>query len=613
MAEAIRDGLRLEAIAADIAGDGDTALGLLSVNAYDIAVLDRDIPGPSGDEVAKRIVDSGSGMPILMLTAADRLDDKASGFGLGADDYLTKPFELRELVLRLRALDRRRAHHRPPVREIAGLRLDPFRREVYRDGRYVALTRKQFAVLEVLVAAEGGVVSAEELLERAWDENADPFTNAVRITVSALRKRLGEPWIIATVPGVGYRIDAQAEATVDRAAGLSVRLKLTLSYAGFLMLAGALLLAAVWVFLLRVRARTSTSSSVTRLRQSHRSDLLTRFAPKAALVLGFLLVFGLLGGWFLAGRMLAPLARITDATRMAATGSLSHRIRLEGRSDEFRELADAFDTMLARLEAQVAEQQRFAANASHELRTPLAITQTLLDVARKDPDRDNGELVDRLHAVNTRAIDLTEALLLLSRADQRSFVPGARRPVAHRRGSHRDAPPPRGGTRRHHRDLRRRDPHHRLTRAPAADDDEPRAQRDRPQPARPGHRVGHDQRSPRDRGAHRREHRREAHPAAGLHARRAVPARHRTHTHRPRRRRPRPGDRQEHHPGPRRNPHPRPPGRRRAPRHRASPLPLPTRRRTCSRARSGRPRRGRGRRARPRPPRRPWRPPPSGT
>ena len=199
MAEAIRDGLRLEAIAADIAGDGDTALELLSVNAYDIAVLDRDIPGPSGDEIARRIVASGSGMPILMLTAADRLDDKTTGFELGADDYLTKPFELQELVLRLRALDRRRAHHRPPVREIAGLRLDPFRREVYRDGRYVALTRKQFAVLEVLVAAEGGVVSAEELLKRAWDQNADPFTNAVRITVSALRKRLGEPWIIATV------------------------------------------------------------------------------------------------------------------------------------------------------------------------------------------------------------------------------------------------------------------------------------------------------------------------------------------------------------------------------------------------------------------------------
>src|SRR5438874_5293840 len=215
MAEAIRDGLRLEAIAADIAGHGDGALELLSINSYDIAVLDRDIPGPSGDAIARRIVASGSGMPILMLTAADRLDDKASGFGLGADDYLTKPFELRELVLRLRALDRRRAHSRPPMRELAGIRLDPFRREVYRDGRYVALTRKQFAVLEVLVAAEGGVVSAEELLERAWDENANPFTNAPRITVSGLRKRLGEPWIIATVAGVGYRIDTQPDTRTE--------------------------------------------------------------------------------------------------------------------------------------------------------------------------------------------------------------------------------------------------------------------------------------------------------------------------------------------------------------------------------------------------------------
>ena len=208
LAEAVRDGLRLEAIAADVAGDGDTALDLLSTNTYDVAVLDRDVPGPSGDEIARHVVASGSGLPILMLTAADRLDDLASGFGLGADDYLTKPFELRELVLRLRALERRRGHHRPPVREIAGLRLDPFRREVHRDGRYIALTRKQFAVLDVLVAADGGVVSAEDLLARAWDENADPFTNAVRITVSALRKRLGEPWLIATVPGVGYRIDA---------------------------------------------------------------------------------------------------------------------------------------------------------------------------------------------------------------------------------------------------------------------------------------------------------------------------------------------------------------------------------------------------------------------
>lgn len=212
LAEAVRHGLRLESIAADIALDGDSALELLSVHEYDVAIVDRDIPGPSGDEVAQWILDSERDIPILMLTAADRLEDKESGFRLGADDYLTKPFELRELVLRLRALDRRRAPSRPPVREIAGVRVDPFRREVYRDGRYIALTRKQFAVLDVLVAADGGVVSSEQLLERAWDENADPFTNAVRITVSALRKRLGQPWLIATVPGVGYRIGPRPEA-----------------------------------------------------------------------------------------------------------------------------------------------------------------------------------------------------------------------------------------------------------------------------------------------------------------------------------------------------------------------------------------------------------------
>jgi two-component system, OmpR family, sensor histidine kinase VanS len=205
---------------------------------------------------------------------------------------------------------------------------------------------------------------------------------------------------------------------VDRQPGLSVRLKLTLSYAGFLMLAGALLFAIVWVVVLRDLPDVGMSPAGPLVR----SHLLRSIATSAAGALGFLLVFGLLGGWILAGRMLAPLTRITDATRMAANGSLSHRIELEGRQDEFRELADSFDAMLARLEAHVAEQRRFAANASHELRTPLAITQTLLDVARNDPIQDRGELVDRLHAVNTRAIDLTEALLLLSRADQGSFT-----------------------------------------------------------------------------------------------------------------------------------------------------------------------------------------------
>src|SRR2546426_4050399 len=224
------------------------------------------------------------------------------------------------------------------------------------------------------------------------------------------------PWPAPGTASTRNQTPRMREESVDRAPGLSVRLKLTLSYAGFLMLAGAVLLAAVYFALSR-----GVHPGVIFLVRSH-ADLLRDFAPIAAIVMAFLLVFGLLGGWLLAGRMLAPLTRITDATRMAATGSLSHRIELEGRQDEFRELADSFDAMLARLEAHIAEQQRFAANASHELRTPLAIAQTLLDVARNDPNHDTGEFVGRLRAVNTRAIDLTEALLLLSRSDQRSFT-----------------------------------------------------------------------------------------------------------------------------------------------------------------------------------------------
>ena len=226
---------------------------------------------------------------------------------------------------------------------------------------------------------------------------------------------------------------ARQEA-VDRRPGLSVRLKLTLSYAGFLIVAGSLLITVVWVFLLRyvpVQAvfvpeqavfmpdwATLGSSTFT----PGRSDLWRAFAPKAAVALGFLLVLGLGGGWLLAGRMLAPMTQIRAATLTAMNGSLSHRIRLEGPKDEFRELADSFDAMLGQLEEHVAEQQRFAANASHELRTPLTISQTLLEVARNDPDHDHAELLERLYTVNTRAIDLTEALLLLSRAGRNSFA-----------------------------------------------------------------------------------------------------------------------------------------------------------------------------------------------
>ncbi|MBA8815558.1 two-component system response regulator VanR [Microbacterium halimionae] len=206
LAEALQDGLRHEAIAADVVLDGDEALERVSVNDYDVVVLDRDIPGTHGDEVCDIISREHPTVRVLMLTAASRLSDKMTGFGLGADDYLTKPFELEELIVRLHALARRPTAATPPVLEFGDLRLDPFRREAYRAGRYLKLTRKQFAVLHLLMQADGGVVSAETMLEKVWDENADPFTSAPRVTMSTLRRALGKPEIVATVPGSGYRL-----------------------------------------------------------------------------------------------------------------------------------------------------------------------------------------------------------------------------------------------------------------------------------------------------------------------------------------------------------------------------------------------------------------------
>lgn len=205
MADAIRAGLRREAIAADVANTGEDALDLVAGGEYEMVVLDRDLPGIHGDDVCRVIVAERPHMRVLMLTAARTLGDRVAGFEIGADDYLPKPFEFPELVARLRALERRTQPARPPILTSHGVRLDPFRREVYRDGRLIRLAPKEFAVLHTLMSAAGGVLSAEALLERAWDANADPFTNTIRVTISNLRKRLGSPWIISTVPGAGYR------------------------------------------------------------------------------------------------------------------------------------------------------------------------------------------------------------------------------------------------------------------------------------------------------------------------------------------------------------------------------------------------------------------------
>jgi two-component system response regulator VanR len=211
LAESIATILTRASIATDVVNDGTRALELVSVNDYDVVVLDRDLPGTHGDEVCRQINEQGLDVRILMLTASRRLDEKVAGFELGADDYLAKPFEMRELVARLNALDRRPTRALPPVLAFADLTLNPFRREVHRGGAPLALSPKEFAVLQVLMRANGGIVSAEELLEKAWDENANPFTNGVRVTISTLRKKLGRPWIVSTVTGVGYRMEAAHE------------------------------------------------------------------------------------------------------------------------------------------------------------------------------------------------------------------------------------------------------------------------------------------------------------------------------------------------------------------------------------------------------------------
>lgn len=208
LAEAVARGLRREGMAVDLAFDGDTGHEKVSITRYDVVVLDRDLPGMPGDELCGEIVTASPTTRVLMLTASGTLADKVEGLSRGADDYLAKPFDFPELVARLRALGRRAAPAVPPVLVAGDVALDPARRTVRRAEQPVELTRKEFGVLEVLLGARGAVVSSEELLERVWDENADPFTTTVRVTVMTLRKKLGEPGVIETVVGAGYRVPA---------------------------------------------------------------------------------------------------------------------------------------------------------------------------------------------------------------------------------------------------------------------------------------------------------------------------------------------------------------------------------------------------------------------
>jgi DNA-binding response OmpR family regulator len=206
LADAVAEWLRGDAHAVDLAYDGGAALERIGVNDYDVVVLDRDLPVVHGDQVCRALVEGDSPARVLMLTAAGEVDERVAGLSLGADDYLPKPFSFAELAARVVALGRRSRPAAPPILQRAGIRLDPHRREVYRNGRYVPLSRKEFAVLVELLRADGAAVSAEQLLEKAWDEHADPFTHAVRMTILKLRRKLGDPPVVVTDAGVGYRI-----------------------------------------------------------------------------------------------------------------------------------------------------------------------------------------------------------------------------------------------------------------------------------------------------------------------------------------------------------------------------------------------------------------------
>jgi DNA-binding response OmpR family regulator/signal transduction histidine kinase len=412
MADAIAEGLRRRAMAVDVCYDGDAALERVTVHRYDVVVLDRDLPKVHGDEVCRAIVAAGAETRVLMLTAAAGIRDRVDGLDLGADDYLTKPFAFAELAARVGALGRRARPALPPVLERAGIRLNRPRHSASRDGLLLSLTPKEFAVLDVLMRAEGTVVSPEELLEKAWDENADPFTNAVRVAVMTLRRKLGDPPVIETVAGAGYRI---REAP-------SLQRRLTLAFLGA-ALADALPLIGVWntVHNLWFGANAYECAGLEpwlpgQSECSYPTGMRLLFLPVIAAVVLLLLWLN----WLLAGVALQPLRATTETVHGLGPQNMSQRIALRGGHDELKELSDALDGVLDRLAVGHESQRRFAANASHELRTPVAVQRVLAEVAMEDPDAsaDLRRLGTQLLRANERSERLIEGLLVLAESDR---------------------------------------------------------------------------------------------------------------------------------------------------------------------------------------------------
>ena len=422
LARSIGTGLRREGMAVDVVLDGTDALDRLAATRYDVVILDRDLPGVDGDEICRRLAHGRSGTRVLMLTAAGTIEDRVDGLSLGADDYLPKPFAFAELVARVRALARRATPPLPPTLSCGDITLDPARRVAFRAGRRLELSPKEFALLECLLAAPGLVLPAEELLERVWDEAADPFTSAVKHTIHRLRAKLGDPPVIETVREGGYRIGPMRHDRPQPPPDGPCRPGSRSSTPRASSPPGS------WCS--PSSPSPSPASSQPLPRASRASGAITgtgtgsartssSSAPPSRSPSSSPSPWRL--GWFVAGRFLQPLRAITATARAISAGNLHQRLDLGEPADELTELGHILDDLFARLEASFDAQRHFVANASHELRTPLAGLRTLLEVTLADPDADAGTLRSACQealALGGHQERLVQALLALATSER---------------------------------------------------------------------------------------------------------------------------------------------------------------------------------------------------
>ena len=407
-------------MAVDVVLDGNDALKHLAVNPYDVVVLDRDLPGVHGDDICRRLVAENSPTRVLMLTAATTVKERVEGLGLGADDYLPKPFDFAELVARIRTLGRRATPALPPVLEYHDVSLDSSRRVVFRGGRRLELSPKEFALLECLLGAGGRVLSAEELLEHVWDEWADPFHHYSQndnppTAGQAGRTAHNRDRPRGRVPHWRCMMElAQRTMTRPHSPKRTIRVRLTVLYGGVFI---ALLAVALFIIFLVMRAGFITSPG-----PSGYAFVTSRHVGAAfSLALGITVVVALTLGWLIAGRLLRPLRTITATAKRISATNLHERLELTGPRDELTELGDTLDDLFGRLEGSFESQRRFVANASHELRTPLTAERSVLQVALADPDATEEALrltCKEVLALGERQEHLIEALLTLASSER---------------------------------------------------------------------------------------------------------------------------------------------------------------------------------------------------